>query len=81
MLMKMVRKAAQPQLKRLGKAIRDRRKRLKLSQESLAERVDCHRNYVGSIERGEQNATVDTLLRFAKALNCSLEKLAQEAGL
>ena len=33
-----------------------------LSQEEFAEKVDCHRNFVGRIERGEQNPTVDTLV-------------------
>lgn len=52
----------------LGETIRGRRKRLSLSQERLAELVNCHRNYVGNVERGEQNLTVDMLIRFAKAL-------------
>lgn len=65
--------------RRLGDAVRTRRRSLKLSQEELAERVDCHRNYVGSVERGEQNVTVDMLMRFAKALGCSLAELTQGA--
>lgn len=54
--------------RKLGEAIRQRRKCLILSQESLAELVGCHRNYVGNVERGEQNITVDMLVRFANAL-------------
>lgn len=65
--------------RRLGDAIRNRRRNLKLSQEGLAERVDCHRNYVGSVERGEQNVTVDVLMRFTKALGCSLAELTGAA--
>lgn len=64
--------------KRLGGAVRKRRLALKLSQEALAERIDCHRNYVGSVERGEQNVTFDTLIRFAKALGCTLADLTPE---
>ena len=56
--------------RRLGDAVRKRRLSLKLSQEALAERIDCHRNYIGNVERGEQNLTVDMLVRFAKALKC-----------
>ena len=52
----------------LGETIRRRRLSLALSQEKLAELVDCHRNYVGNVERGEQNLTVDMLVRFANAL-------------
>ena len=67
--------------RRLGGAIRDRRRSLKLSQEQLAEKVDCHRNYVGSIERGEQNLTLDMLVRFAKALGYTIEELAKGSRL
>ncbi|OGV68968.1 MAG: hypothetical protein A2283_17015 [Lentisphaerae bacterium RIFOXYA12_FULL_48_11] len=54
--------------RQLGESIRRRRQNMSLSQESLAELVDCHRNYVGNVERGEQNITLDMLVRFAKAL-------------
>lgn len=65
--------------KRLGLTVRSRRLSLQLSQEELAERADCHRNYVGSVERGEQNLTVDMLIRFAKALGCSVAELMKAA--
>lgn len=61
--------------RRLGFAIRKRRLAAELSQESLAELVNCHRNYVGNVERGEQNMTVDMLHRFAVALGCSICEL------
>jgi DNA-binding XRE family transcriptional regulator len=64
--------------KRLGDAVRKRRLSLELSQEELAERIDCHRNYVGSVERGEQNVTIDMLMRFTKALGCTLGDLVRE---
>ena len=65
----------------LGNALRARREALGYSQEALAERIDCHRNYVGLVERGTQNMTVDMLCRFAKALKCTVAQLMQEAGL
>ena len=43
--------------------------------EALAEKVDCHRNYVGRVERGEQNLTVEMLWRFADALGCDAASL------
>jgi transcriptional regulator with XRE-family HTH domain len=52
-----------------------------LSQEKLGEMVDCHRNYVGLIERGQQNITIDMLGRFAGALKCAIADLMGEAGL
>jgi transcriptional regulator with XRE-family HTH domain len=52
-----------------------------LSQEKLGELVDCHRNYVGLIERGQQNVTIDMLGRFAEALKCSIADLMEQAKL
>ena len=65
---------------RLGAAVRIRRKALALSQEQLAERSGFHRNYIGKIERGEQNVTVGNLLRIAEAIECPAHELLQEAG-
>ena len=71
-----------PKQRRLfGEAIRDRRTALGLSQEQLAERVGCHRNYMGRIERGEQNITLDMMVRVAKAFRCRISELMGEANL
>jgi transcriptional regulator with XRE-family HTH domain len=67
--------------KLLGIAIRERRDELEVSQEKLAEMVEVHRNYVGKIERGEQNLTLETLVRFAKVFKCKPSVLLDEAGL
>ncbi len=67
--------------KKLGASVRDRRRLLGLSQEQLAEKIDCHRNYVGNVERGEQNLTIDMLVRFAKALECTVSVLVKESKL
>lgn len=66
--------------KTLWRCIRERRTALGLSQEQLAEGVGCHRNYMGRIERGEQNITLDMMVRVARALKCSIRDLAGEAG-
>jgi DNA-binding XRE family transcriptional regulator len=59
-------------LRRLGKTIRNRRLAHKWSQEELAERMDCHRNYVGLVERAEHNVSVTMLHRLAVAFRCSI---------
>jgi transcriptional regulator with XRE-family HTH domain len=74
-------RSASQQRCRLGAAIRDRRRAIGLSQEKLAERIECHRNYVGTVERGEQNVTFDLLVRFAKALETSLGTIIISAKL
>lgn len=38
------------------------------SQEELGARADLHRTYVGAIERAEENLTLRTLDKLAKAL-------------
>lgn len=59
----------------LGENIRERRRALNWSQEKLAEESDLHHNYIGDIERGEENVSVDALMRIAGALNAHLSDL------
>ena len=65
---------------KLGMALRKRREALVLSQEELAEKIDCHRNYVGLVERGEYNVTVEMVARFGEALGCRASDVIREAG-
>ena len=59
----------------LGRAVRELRARRGWSQEHLADRAGLHRNYVGSMERGELNPTWRTLLRFAAGLRVPMTEL------
>ena len=61
----------------LGENIRIHRRNLKWSQEKLAEKSDLHHNYIGDIERGEENVSVDALMRIAVALKISIPDLVQ----
>lgn len=68
----------------LGQRIRNYRTAKSLSQEKLAELAGCHPTYIGQIERGEKNATVESIEKICTALNVSLsdlfEKLGREEG-
>jgi transcriptional regulator with XRE-family HTH domain len=59
----------------LGENIRTYRRRLKWSQEKLAEKAELHHNYIGDIERGEENVSVDALMRIATAMDVRLSEL------
>ena len=45
----------------IGQRIRNYRLQNKLSQEELAERAGCHHTYIGQIERGEKNASIESI--------------------
>lgn len=59
----------------IGQRIRSYRIQKGLSQEKLAELCGCHPTYVGQLERGEKNATLESVEKIAAALNVSLSKL------
>jgi transcriptional regulator with XRE-family HTH domain len=60
---------------RVASKIRSKRQKIGLSQESLADECGLHRTYIGAIERGERNITINTLAKIADALGCSVVDL------
>lgn len=75
------RKRQHPALVALGKAIREVRQSKGITQGRLALIAELDRSYVGRVERGDNNAAVLTLSRLAVALDISVAKLMQKAGL
>lgn len=57
-----------PDLVKFGETVRRLRQSRKLSQETLAELSDLHRNYIGGIERGERNVGIKAVYSLARAL-------------
>lgn len=66
--------------KAVGQRIRNYRTKKGLSQEKLAELSGCHPTYIGQLERGEKNATLESIERITAALGISLSKLFEKLG-
>ncbi len=58
----------QQRLKILGKRVRELREERRMTQAKLAEQADLSTNYIGEIERGEAQATLDSLFAIMDAL-------------
>ena len=51
------------------------RQKIGISQELLAEKCGLHRTYIGAVERGERNISVDNMERIAQAIGVDIIKL------
>ncbi len=65
-------------LRAFGHAVADRRRLQGLSQEALGHATGLHRTYVGSVERGERNCSLTTILAIADGLDCLPEDLLSD---
>ena len=63
--------------KLVGMRIRELRLAKGLSQEALADEAGVHRTYMGSVERGERNISLDNIVRIARALRVAPSTLLQ----
>ena len=60
---------------KFGEKVREKRTKMSLSQEELAERAGVHRTYIGMIERAEKNITLENIEKISKALKSPLHEL------
>ena len=60
-------------LKEIGLRIRQKRENLGLSREKLSEIVGLSPYYIGQIERGDRNMSLDTLIKISSSLNISVD--------
>ena len=67
--------------RRFGSVVRAKREAAGLSQEKLAEKAGIHPTYVGLLERGLRNSSLDVAERIAKALGFRLSDLIRGAEL
>ena len=64
----------------IGQRIRNYRTQKGLSQEKLDELAGCHPTYIGQLERGEKNATLESVEKIASAMDISLSELFDKLG-
>ncbi len=62
-------------LKNFGLNFRVERTKRSLSQEKFAELANVHTNYIGKVERGEQNLTVKKIVALADSLGVPVEDI------
>jgi transcriptional regulator with XRE-family HTH domain len=60
---------------RFGKALRQSRNKLGVSQEAFADMCELDRTYIGGIERGERNVALVNIEKLAKTLRISISEL------
>lgn len=61
-----------------GKRVREIRKAKNLSQLELADKVGIDRSYMGFLERGERNPSLEVITKIARALNVTPDELLKK---
>jgi transcriptional regulator with XRE-family HTH domain len=61
--------------KKFGKKFKEKRKEVSLSQDDVALRSGVDRSYIGRIERGEVNVSLEKVYLLAEVLSCSAYEL------
>lgn len=60
---------------RFGRAVRTLREEAEYSQESFADAIGVHRTYMGTLERGKGNPSLEVIAKIARGLDLSLAGL------
>ena len=60
------------ELKAFGRRVKELRIERDLTQSELAEKVGLSNNFIGMVERGERNTSVDKICKLAKAFDIKL---------
>jgi transcriptional regulator with XRE-family HTH domain len=63
-----------------GRRLRELRHRAKISQEALALQCGLDRSYVGQVERGERNISLENIHKLASGLGLQPDQLLRPVG-
>lgn len=58
--------------------LRELRQDRGISQEALADLCGLHRTYIGSVERGERNISIDNIARIAESLGVPASRFLED---
>ena len=61
--------------KKLGRRISIARERQRMTQEELAEKVNCSPSFISYIETGRKKTSLEKFIEIANALNCTADEL------
>lgn len=61
--------------KLFGQKVRELRLAKGFSQEALADEAGVHRTFMGSVERGERNISLENIVRISRALRVAPSEL------
>ena len=62
-------------LRDIGLKFRIERTKKRLSQERFAELANVHTNYIGKVERGEQNLTIKKIVELVNSLDIPINTI------
>jgi len=65
---------------RLGHNVRELRVRSRMTQNELSERSGLSMKFIGEVERGVSNPSIDSIAAIARALNADITELFGTAG-
>ncbi len=63
----------------IGKRIKSVREKKKITQLELAEQTGLSRSYIGQVETGTRNASLDTIIAIANCLKISIEEILKDS--
>ncbi|PKH85481.1 helix-turn-helix domain-containing protein [Colwellia sp. Bg11-28] len=66
---------------KFAEKLRSLREEKNISQDGLSKLTDIDRSYIGRIDRGEVNISINNLFKIAKALKCQPADLMPEIDL
>lgn len=65
-------------LKQFGNNVKKYRMKINLSQEQLALKAGLDRTYIGGVERGERNISLNNIKKLSIALEIKISKLFED---